>query len=128
MTKQEFLHQAPPFAAAVIRQAGGWTEFREMAADVCRSGAAAGFGGYCYYSETVPFATRNLSAILDYAREMADDIGEPGAYSFIAGFRCLDGYNTDKVADAIHSKDTEVLNALAWFALEETARVYDDLT
>lgn len=116
---------------ATVRQAGGWESFCEMAQDVANHGADGGFHGFIYYSDTVPFAERNKAALLDACREMASDLGEPGAYSLIAGFNCLQS-DADTVADAVndrrHEEHVQVMNALAWFALEEVSRAYCDAT
>lgn len=116
---------------STIRQAGGWDSFRESAADIANHGAAGGFHGFIYYTDTVPFAKRNLCDILVYAEDMAADIGESGALELIAGFNCLRDLAALDVSQAIykHGDDnkTPVLNALAWFALEEVARAYSDL-
>lgn len=117
---------------ATIRQAGGWDSFKEMAEDIANHGADAGWLGFIYYSETVAFAQRNRLDIVDYAYNMAYDMGESGAYSLIAGFNCFRGMDltADSVADAVNNKNhedhTQVMNALAWFALEEVARAYVD--
>lgn len=116
---------------STIRQAGGWDSFRESAADIANHGAAGGFHGFIFYSYTVPFAKRNMRHILAYADQLAHDCGQPGALDLIAGFNCLKGYTALDVSLAIHKRgdenQTEVLNALAWFALEEVARAYSDL-
>lgn len=115
---------------AVIKQVGGWNNFKQVAQDVTNHGASGGFSGFTYYADTINFAKRNKSAILAYAREMARDLGENGAYSLIAGFNCLNGETADTVADAVndaeHDSHTDVMNALAWFALEEVSRAYVD--
>lgn len=114
---------------SVVRQCGGWQSFTELAEDVTRHGADGGFSGFVYYSDTVPFVVRNRAVILDYAKQMAQDIGEP-VYAMIGGFNCLK-IGADEAAEAIHNprseQRTNVMNALAWFALEEVARSYDDL-
>lgn len=113
---------------SVVRQCGGWSNFKHMARDVCKGGADAGFSGFIYYSDTVPFAQRNKAVILEYAKKMADDLGEP-LYKMIGGFNCLKISEGD-AAEAIHNPRSEdrnsVMNALAWFALEEVSRAYDD--
>jgi len=113
----------------VVKQVGGWTSFKEMASDVANHGASGGFSGFCYYSDTVPFAKRHKAVILDYAKQMADDLGESGAMSLIGGFNCLK-ISADEVAEALYNprsdEQTNVFNALAWFALEEVSRAYDD--
>lgn len=116
---------------AVVRQVGGWDNFKELAGDVARHGANCGFSGFIYHSDTVPFAKRIKADLLDFCAEQAREFGNDGAASFIAGFNCVD-LNADEVAQALYKRSddnqTEVFNALAWYALEETARSYDDLT
>ena len=127
-------HLPASLIRATVRQCGGLESFTEMAQDVTNHGAGGGFSGFTYYADTVKFAERNKAAILDACRRMADDLGEPGAYSMIAGFNCLkdSGASADSVADAVHNKRhedrTQVMNALAWYALEEVSRSYCDLS
>lgn len=128
MTKSEFLKSAPAFANAVINQIGGWTEFKRQASDISNYGADCGVGGFSYYNDTVKFAKKNLTTIIEYAESMANDIGEGDAFAMIAGFNCLNDLTPGNVARGIYAPDddnkTQVLNALAWFALEEAARAY----
>lgn len=124
-------HLPEKLVRAVARQIGGWEEFKGRAEDVARHGADGGFGGFCYYSDTVSFAKRNKAEILKMAQAQADDFGSDSAYSMIAGFACLPEYSATDVAVAIHKPRSEnarqVYNALAWYALEEVARSYVDL-
>lgn len=114
---------------AVIRQCGGWRSFTESAPDVAAHGAAGGFGGFIYYSETVPFGRRLRDALLSMLRSLADDLGESGELEVLAGFQCLD-LSQSELARALYrpgSDDAQqVFNALAWYALEQTARAYVD--
>jgi hypothetical protein len=125
-------HISESLIRAVVRQSGGWEAFTEHAADVMNHGADGGYHGFIYYAETVSFAKRQKAVILEMARQMADDLGEPGAYSMIAGFNCLRdmGMTVDTVADAVnsakHEDHTSVMNSLAWYALEEVSRSYAD--
>lgn len=100
-----------------------------MADDVTNHGASGGFSGWIYYSETEKFTKAHKAAILEMAKQMADDLGEP-LYKMIGGFNCLK-ISEGEAAEAIHnprSEDrTNVYNALAWFALEEVSRSYSDL-
>lgn len=116
---------------STIRQVGGWDSFRESAADIANHGAGGGFHGFIRYTDTLAFAKRNMANILAYADELAADCGYSGALELIAGFNCLNGYTALDVSLAIHKRgdenQTEVLNALSWFALEEVARAYSDL-
>lgn len=131
----KFVELASNIPASLIRstvkQSGGWQSFTEDAPNVCQGGADAGFSGFINYTDTVAFARRNKAAILQYADSMASDIGEASAANMISGFRCIDLSPTE-VTEALYNpkskNQTEVFNALAWFALEETARAYCDLT
>ena len=117
---------------STIKQFGSWDCFKERAEDIANLGAAGGFSGFTYHSDTVPFAKRNKKAILASLSDLAQELGEPGAYTVIAGFTCIKeaSINVDAVVDAIHDAKHEdhrfVLNALAWFALEELARAVVD--
>ena len=133
-TIKAFIEQTNIPAALVrstIRQAGGWDSFRESVADIASHGAAGGFYGFTYCDDTVAFVKRNMADILAYADEQAADFGYSGALDMIAGFNCLNGYTALDVSQAIHKRGddnkTEVLNALAWFALEEVAQAYTNL-
>ena len=111
---------------AVVRQAGGWYNFKEIAGDVTNHGANSGFCGFTYYVDTIGFFKRHKSAIMELANDQANDF-DLDTYSMIAGFNCLK-VDTGSVAEAIHNPRTEdidsVRNALAWYALEEVARSY----
>jgi hypothetical protein len=113
---------------AVIRQIGGFEEFKNRADDICNYGANSGFSGFIYYSDTVPFAKRQKANIMEYAAEMADSLGE-SLIKMIAGFNCLK-ITEAECAEAIYNPKsenrTQVFNALAWFALEEVCRAWVD--
>ena len=134
MTLTDFCSKSHIDAAlvrAVVKQSGGWSEFDQTARDVCTGGADGGFHGFIYYTDTVKFAKAHKAELIQLAKDMADDMGEKSAYALIAGFNCLK-MEPDAVAEAIHnprSEDaTNVYNALSWFALEEVARSYCDMT
>lgn len=109
----------------VLRQLGGGAEAKSYAEDAANHGADAGFPGFTYYSDTVAFFKRNRSAIMELLEEMAGSMGM-GTSSLLAGFRCLKGLEADPMTilahGARHEEYTQVANALAWFALEETGR------
>lgn len=132
-TQKQFIEQTnipAKLVRAVVRQIGGWEEFKECANDVTNHGANGGFSGFVYYNETVPFFKRNKKEIIELVRSMAEELGE-NSMSLVAGFNCLKT-DAETVADAIYNPRTEdpenVRNALAWFALEEVARSYVDLS
>ena len=116
---------------AVCRQIGDKDSLR----DVCRGGADAGFAGFTYYSDTVAFFKRQRSAIADFAENMASDMGEGDAVKLVSGFNCFRGSQPGELTASIarclyggrlREEDTQVANALAWFALEEVARAVAD--
>lgn len=128
----EKTHLPASLVRAVVRQIGGWSEFKERAADVANYGADSGFSGFIYYTDTVAFTKRNKTEILQVAWELARDLGEGDEFDLIANFGCLRGeFTAAEIARAIYSPRDEgrqtVFNALAWFALEEVACSYCDL-
>lgn len=122
-------HISADLIRAVVTQCGGWQSFKDSAPDVTNHGADGGFHGFIYYTETVKFANRNKAAIMEMAKQMADDFGS-SVYQMIAGFNCLK-ISEGEAAEGIHDKNsenhTQVMNALAWFALEEVSRSYCDM-
>lgn len=134
MSLKSFVAQSnvpAPLIRAVVRQVGGWSEFKDLAGDVAAYGADGGWSGFTYNADTVAFAKRQKGNILEMAKELASDLGCGSVYEMIGSFSCLADYSGIEVAEAIHnprSQDrTAVFNALAWYALEETARSYVDL-
>jgi len=135
LTLSQFIAESGLNASLVrstVRQTGGWDSFQESAQDVCNHGVSGGFGGFIFYSETVPFAKCNKKAILEMCKEQAEDYYGKG-YSvcqFIAGFNCVD-CDAEQVAIALYigkgDDVTGVYNALAWYALEEVSRRYCDI-
>ena len=106
---------------AVIRRVG-----RDSLRDVANHGADGGFAGFTYYSDTCAFYARHQSRIAALVEEMAYEMGESPTH-LVAGFRCLNGdYSEAEVGRTLYGPkkghDTQIANALAWFALEEVAR------
>ena len=130
--KQLIQHSSIPSSLirAVIRQMGGWDSFKESAEDISNHGIAGGFHGFIYYAETVAFTKRNKKAIIEYAKRIADEMGETGIVSFLSYFGCLRGETQEDIADGLYNPRSEnktlIYNALAWFAAEEVARDYCD--
>lgn len=123
----------------VIQQIGGDTEsFR----DVVRGGADAGFCGFTYYRDTVAFFKAYRPDIVELSEQRADEFGMP-VIQMIGLFNCLAGRETPKqqqerikeytpsIARCLYGgrltdDDDTVANALAWFALEEVARAFEE--
>lgn len=117
------------------------TDAAEELANVCRcsSGAAGGFRGFIYYTETTAFALANRAEIITKLREdVADGLfGEcGGVVSAVMLFNCLKTNDAqeraeleEEVALALFGNPEEykskyygeVANALAWGALEDLA-------
>lgn len=118
----------PKLVRAVIRQLGG----KESLEDIASHSIDGGFHGFIYYSDTVPFFKRNRAEILELVRRYADDFGTDPV-SVVAGFNCLtdDSETRESAARCLFGgrltdDDTQVANALAWFAGEEVARAFCD--
>jgi len=114
---------------AVVRQMGGWESFKESAPDITRHGISGGFHGFIYYTDTCPFAKRNRKAILEMARQQADDFGAC-LVKMIKDFRCMKGATETEIVEGLagNTDQTQVPNGLAWYAGEEVARAYCDMT
>lgn len=133
MKLSEFIKQSTVPAKlirAVVRQAGGWKDFQQIAKDVVTHGANCGWNGFTYYVDTVAFTKRNKRAILELAAEQDSEIESVGLVKFVAGFNCVDDPEDD-IARALYAGRgdavTSIYNALAWYALEEVCRSYADL-
>ena len=127
------------------RNVGGSCEISTDAAgelaNVCRcsAGAAGGFNGFIYYSETVAFTLANRAEILAQLRQQIADglFGEcGGVVSAVMSFNCL---KTDDAQERAELEEEAALflfgdpeeyaakysgivaNALAWAALEDLA-------
>lgn len=112
---------------AVYTQLGSddMEEFLSTLEDVRNHGADVGFSGFIYYAETMAFARKHKKLIMEEVESMAHDLGE-GVIEMVAGFNCLHGnYSVDEVARALYQGkgdgEVQVLNALAWYALEQVA-------
>ena len=124
-----------PLASAVLRQLGHGRITREAidaAIEAGRHGADAGWPGFTYTSDAVAFARANALGIVTAVEHLASDLGEEGAVSFVRGWRSVKdaGATEADVASALYGRgDTDgadgVLNALAWFALEEVGRAIE---
>lgn len=115
---------------SVVRQCGGWDEFKETAQDIASHGADAGFGNFIYYSDTLAFTKRNREYIVELLHDQSADFGFDNIYSMISNFGCLCGdYSAEEIAESFYRDNdarTQVYNALAWYALEEVARTVVD--
>lgn len=113
---------------AVIRQSGGWGDFQEKAQDIANHGIAGGFSGWIYYTETCEFYAKNQGVIIALVEHWSND-SNLSPIDFVSGFYCFDA-DKPSVGKTLYGNkrqhDTQVANALAWFAAEEVARSFVD--
>jgi hypothetical protein len=107
---------------AVKRQLGeNWKEDLQNVLR-CSSGAAGGFTGFIRHEDTVKFAKKYRKPIMELLEEQAEGYGYSGSIEMVKSFNCLKGFDaTDRETE----DDTQILNALAWYALEEVARWWE---
>jgi hypothetical protein len=115
---------------AVVKNMHGWTEFQNDAEDIVNYGADSGFGKFVYHVDTCKFYADNQAEIQDMIHEMAKDFGTT-PIELVQGFNCLkNGIILKEIGETLYGlpkqHDTQVANALAWYALEEVARSYVD--
>jgi len=114
---------------AVARQIGGIKELKNHASDICNYGAAGGFNGFIYYTDTVAFTKKNHALIMELLNNYADDMGV-NVLELLSGFNCFKGMNEHEIFDGLmnpRSDDrTTIYNGLAWFALEEVSSFIDN--
>jgi hypothetical protein len=124
---------------AVIEQLGytevSWLnaeeELTSLLRDIANSGADAGWPGFCYYCDTCDFTDAHRAHIVATIEDMADSLGED-PITMVRNFRCLGTDNPVSASEVRlclyygqapdNDATTLIENALAWFALEETAR------
>jgi len=113
---------------AVIRQLGGV----ESIEDINRHGIAGGYGKFCYYSDTVPFAYRHRKNIISLLEEMADSLGED-VVQMVSGFGVFRNNPMDKEDRTDLYKylgggkcvNPCIPNLMSWFAAEEVCRWFE---
>ena len=114
---------------AVIRQSGGWQSFQEIAPDIGKHGIAGGFSGWIYYTETCELYAKNQASIVKLVEYQSKEFDYHSAQDMVKSFRSLDA-TLSEICYTLHGNkrqhDTQVANALAWFAAEEVARSFVD--
>lgn len=114
---------------AVINQLGG-AGYELQIKNTLQGGANCGINGFIYYSDTVSFWRKNRAAITAMLEELADSLGED-VVSMVSSFNSIKGdYTTTEIGKAIfgryNEEFTNIYNTLAWFALEEVGRMFED--
>nr|WP_314662065.1 hypothetical protein [uncultured Prevotella sp.] len=130
----EFTNTDGKLIKAVKRQYGyGWDDFQDYLKNVSNSpyGAAGGFSGFIYYSETSDFWRRNRKIITEQLSELAFSLGE-NMLQMVMSFRGVkdSDFSEDEVGCALYgnynSDLDQIYKVFAWFALEEVASWYSD--
>jgi hypothetical protein len=101
--------------------------------DVNRSGADAGWSGFIYYHETHTFAMRYRKLIVRLLQEQADDFGQE-VVQMVSGFGVFRNSPMDnedkmelyKYIGGGKCEQSTITNLMAWFALEEVCRMFED--
>lgn len=101
--------------------------------DVNRHGANAGFGNFVYYTDTHTFAMRYRKLIVRLLQEQADSLGEEvvSMVSSFGVFRSAPMDNEDrmelyKYIGGGKCEQSTITNVMAWFALEEVCRMFEN--
>lgn len=117
-------------AKAVYKQIGADNDedFFDVMDNVakCSCGAAGGFSGFVYYTETTEFWRQNKTIIKENMKELADSCGDGSVIEMVMNFNGVKGYFTeDEVGRALYGNYdpelTQLYNVFAWYALEEVA-------
>lgn len=126
----EVLKEHPEYATlirSVIRQLGDKTYIE----DVNNHGAGNGFSGFTYYSDTVYFFRKHRKDIISLVKDLSEGLGEQ-TITMISNFNCLKDMKigTDEIAESLYTNkgklNDQIQNAMAWFALEEVCRWFED--
>ena len=94
--------------------------------------ARAGYAGFTYYSDTHDFAMKNRKDIVSLLNETAEQLGEE-VVSMVKNFGVFHGKMDNEDLQDLYKylgggrpEQGAVTNVMAWFALEEVARVFND--
>lgn len=129
----EFTNTDGKLIKAVKRQSGyDWNDFQDYLKNVSSSpcGAAGGFIGFIYYSETSEFWRRNRKIITERLNDLAFELGE-NTLLMVMSFGGVKGnFSEDEIGRALYGRYNsdldQIYNVFAWFALEEVANWYSN--
>jgi hypothetical protein len=131
-SKAQVLRDRPEYKTlinGVINSLGGI----ESVEDVTRGGASAGFPGFTYYSDTHKFAMRYRKLIVKMLQEQADEFGTE-IVEMVSGFGVFrqspmdneDKMELYKYIGGGKCDQSTITNLMAWYALEEVCRMFED--
>ena len=109
----------------------GYKEYKGIVQDVNNSGAYAGYSGFIYYSETHAFTIRYRKYILMLLEDTADG---QSIEEMVAGFGVFRKSKMDlqdrrdlyKLLGGGKPSQGTITNVMAWFALEEVCRMFNE--
>ena len=116
-------------------------ELIQILKDVIKNDVDGGHLGFITYYDTCKFARDNMPLIIEQLEEDASSCGMD-VFEMISHFDCLEVstkgvYQPFEIASVMFDQadeatindgaDTQILNALAWYALEEVARYVTDI-
>lgn len=123
-------------AKVVISQLGGYwpdslNDLDNVAASPC--GAAGGFSGFVYYTETVAFWRKHRAKITRLMAYQPEAIGYANTLDMVANFNSVRNaaeFTADEIARALYGRFddnlTYIYNIFAWYALEEVAYFWNE--
>jgi hypothetical protein len=111
---------------AVVKQLGSTEDLGHI------RNAADGYNGFIYYTDTHAFTIKNRAAIVELLNETADMMGDD-VVNMVKHFGVFKGeMDREELQDLYKilggGKPTQgpITNVLAWFALEEVNRLFED--
>ena len=108
-----------------------YEELTGTLSDIANYGVNGGFYGFTYYTDTIKFFDDNRELILRELSSFADELGE-SVTDMVRGFPFLndDGETHQEIDNVLMSltdnDDTQVKNALAWWAAEHIAYQFEN--
>jgi len=103
----------------------------ECIEDIVNNGADSGFSGFIYTEDCVKFWRKYKKDILKLLESASDNLGQ-SAVIIVKDFEYIrnSDYTENEIAEALYGKYNQeydyIYNTMAWFALEEVARWFED--
>ena len=121
---------------AVVKQlgVGKGEDLRQQIDNVIRGGADSGISGFVYYHETLDFAKKNRRNIVKLLTSESMELGEDEV-TMVSNFRVFKNSPMDSedkqdlyryLGGGKITESNTITNVMAWFALEEVARMFED--
>lgn len=132
LTKKQVLKDHGDYKTLINAVIRGLSNEVEDVENVNQHGMSAGFGSFCYYSDTHAFAMRYRKLIVKLLEESADSMGEEvvSMVSNLGYFRNSGMDNEDrkelyKYLGGGKCDQNKITNLICWFACEEVCRWFE---